>query len=179
MPDGGLGRRCPGCAVRALRARRGGQTDRAGRIQVDPDLTLPGHPEISAIGDATKLGGPDGKPLPGLATVAIQQARHVARAIRRASRGHEAVQVLRQGRPGRRRARQGGVRNPGPQALGAARVLHLPDGAPVLPQRWAAGGSRCLRLDLRPVRSPQNQVIDVELPSSERPAAGAGIPTQS
>jgi NADH:ubiquinone reductase (H+-translocating) len=48
---------------------------------------VPGHPEISAIGDTTSLTGPGDKPLPGLATVAIQQARHVAGAIR-------------QGRPG-------------------------------------------------------------------------------
>ena len=60
----------------------GAQSDRAGRIQTQPDLTVPGHPEISAIGDATALAGSDGRPLPGLATVAIQQARHVARAIR-------------------------------------------------------------------------------------------------
>jgi NADH dehydrogenase len=57
-------------------------TDRAGRIQVNPDVTVPGHLEISVIGDAARLTGPDDKPLPGLATVAIQQARHVARAIR-------------------------------------------------------------------------------------------------
>ena len=56
-------------------------TDRAGRVEVNPDLTLAGHPEISVIGDAAKLDGPDGKPLPGLATVAIQQARHVAGGI--------------------------------------------------------------------------------------------------
>ena len=60
----------------------GASTDRAGHVDVNPDLTLPGHPEISVIGDAAKLAGPDGKPLPGLATVAIQQARHVAEAIR-------------------------------------------------------------------------------------------------
>jgi NADH dehydrogenase len=59
----------------------GASTDRAGRVQVEPDLTLPGHPEISAIGDTTLLAGPGGRPLPGLATVAIQQGRHVARAI--------------------------------------------------------------------------------------------------
>ena len=59
----------------------GAETDRAGHVAVNPDLTLPGHPEISVIGDAAKLAGPDGKPLPGLATVAIQQARHVAKAI--------------------------------------------------------------------------------------------------
>ena len=51
-------------------------------MQIEPDLTVPGHREISMIGDATSLNAPDGKPLPGLATVAIQQARHVAKAIR-------------------------------------------------------------------------------------------------
>ena len=60
----------------------GAGTDRAGHIEVNPDLTLPGHPEISVIGDAAAVAGEDGKPLPGLATVAIQQARHVAAAIR-------------------------------------------------------------------------------------------------
>ncbi len=60
----------------------GASTDRAGRVQIEPDLTVPGHREISMVGDATSLTAPNGKPLPGLATVAIQQARHVARAIR-------------------------------------------------------------------------------------------------
>jgi NADH:ubiquinone reductase (H+-translocating) len=64
--------------ARAARA----STDRAGRVEVNPDLTLPGHPEIWVIGDAAKLAGEDGEPLPGLATVAIQEARHVAEAIR-------------------------------------------------------------------------------------------------
>jgi NADH:ubiquinone reductase (H+-translocating) len=58
------------------------ETDRAGRIPVQPDLTVRGHPEISVIGDVSSLAGPDGTPLPGLATVAIQQAAHVARGIR-------------------------------------------------------------------------------------------------
>jgi NADH dehydrogenase len=60
----------------------GATTDRGGRVEVEANLTLPGHPEISAIGDAAAVPGPDGKPLPGLATVAIQEARHVAKAIR-------------------------------------------------------------------------------------------------
>ena len=60
----------------------GAKTDRGGRIEVNADLTVPGHPEISAIGDMANLAGADGRPLPGLATVAIQQARHAARAIR-------------------------------------------------------------------------------------------------
>jgi NADH dehydrogenase len=57
-------------------------TDRAGRIQVNPDLTVAGHPEISVVGDVACLDGPGGKPLPGLATVAIQQAHHVVKGIR-------------------------------------------------------------------------------------------------
>jgi NADH:ubiquinone reductase (H+-translocating) len=65
----------------------GAETDGAGRIRVRPDLSLPGRPEISAIGDMTSLAGPGGKPLPGLATVAIQQARHVAKAIARGAPG--------------------------------------------------------------------------------------------
>ncbi len=57
-------------------------TDRAGRVRIEPDLTVPGHREISMIGDATSLNDLHGEPLPGLATVAIQQGRHVAKAIR-------------------------------------------------------------------------------------------------
>ncbi len=60
----------------------GAKADRAGRLEVGEDCALPGHPEISVIGDMASHPGPGGKPLPGLATVAIQQARHVAKAIR-------------------------------------------------------------------------------------------------
>jgi NADH:ubiquinone reductase (H+-translocating) len=65
----------------ALANAAGAKTDRGGRIEVNPDLTVPGHPEISVIGDVAALAGPRGKPLPGLATVAIQQAHHVAKSI--------------------------------------------------------------------------------------------------
>jgi NADH:quinone reductase (non-electrogenic) len=63
------------------------ETDRAGRIPINPDLTVRGHPEISVIGDVASLAGPDGKPLPGLATVAIQQAAHVAKGIHHGQAG--------------------------------------------------------------------------------------------
>ena len=53
-----------------------------GRIEVGPDCAVPGYPEISVIGDMAVHPGPDGKPLPGLATVAIQQAHHVAKGIK-------------------------------------------------------------------------------------------------
>jgi NADH dehydrogenase len=71
----------------AVARATGASTDRGGRIEVGPDLTVPGHPEISVIGDVAALAGPSGKPLPGLATVAIQQARHVAKAIAAGQQG--------------------------------------------------------------------------------------------
>jgi NADH dehydrogenase len=73
--------------AKTLAEATGAQTDRAGRVQVGANLTVPGHPEISAIGDATQVPGPGDRPLPGLATVSIQQARHVAKAIRGGSAG--------------------------------------------------------------------------------------------
>jgi NADH dehydrogenase len=64
--------------------------DRVGRVIVQPDLTLPGHPEIFVIGDTAAVTGADGKPLPGLAPVAKQQGAYVARAVRARFRGGSA-----------------------------------------------------------------------------------------
>ena len=60
----------------------GTATDRAGRACVEPDLTVPGHPEIFVIGDTASVTGNE-KPLPAVAPVAMQQGRFVARVIRR------------------------------------------------------------------------------------------------
>jgi NADH dehydrogenase len=60
----------------------GAPADRAGRLQVLPDLTVPDHPDIFAIGDTVTINGPDGKPVPGIAPAAKQQGRYVADAIR-------------------------------------------------------------------------------------------------
>jgi NADH dehydrogenase len=68
--------------TRVVAEATGAEPDRAGRLPVGEDLALAGHPEISVIGDASTLAGPGGRPLPGLATVAIQQARHLADGIR-------------------------------------------------------------------------------------------------
>jgi NADH dehydrogenase len=57
------------------------KTDSGGRIPVGADLTVPGHPDIFVIGDTATIDGPNGKPLPGIATVAKQQGKYVARAI--------------------------------------------------------------------------------------------------
>jgi NADH:ubiquinone reductase (H+-translocating) len=60
----------------------GAPADRAGRVQVLPDLTVAGHPDIFAIGDTIVIAGPDGKPVPGIAPAAKQQGRHVAETIK-------------------------------------------------------------------------------------------------
>ena len=60
--------------------------DRAGRVQVQPDLTVPGQPEVFVVGDLAAFVHRTGKPLPGIAPVAIQQGRHAAHNIRRACR---------------------------------------------------------------------------------------------
>jgi len=57
-----------------------GETDRAGRVRIQKDLTVPGHPEIFVIGDTASLDE-NGKPLPGVAQVAMQQGRYAARVI--------------------------------------------------------------------------------------------------
>jgi NADH dehydrogenase len=59
----------------------GAAADRAGRREVLPDLTVPDHPDIFAIGDTVVIAGPDGKPVPGIAPAAKQQGRYVAEAI--------------------------------------------------------------------------------------------------
>lgn len=72
---------------RMLAEKTGAQVDRLGRVMVNPDLTVPGHPEIFIIGDMAHLSGKDGNPLPGLAPVATQQGRYVARGIGKRLRG--------------------------------------------------------------------------------------------
>ena len=64
-----------------LAEQSGAHTDRAGRVEVQPDLTLPGHPDVFVIGDMALLG------LPGVAQVAIQSGRHAADTIARRQRG--------------------------------------------------------------------------------------------
>jgi NADH dehydrogenase len=61
--------------------------DRVGRIRVGPDLALPEHPEVFVLGDQAHALGENGAPLPGLAPVAMQQGRYVARVIRDELRG--------------------------------------------------------------------------------------------
>jgi NADH dehydrogenase len=74
----------------ALLAREAGlEVDRAGRVTVGPDLTLPGHPEVLALGDMVRVQARDGTlaTLPAVAPVAMQQGRYAARAIAKRAEG--------------------------------------------------------------------------------------------
>jgi NADH:ubiquinone reductase (H+-translocating) len=65
------------------------ETDRAGRVKVMPDLSVPGHTNIFVIGDTAHVIGMDGKPLPGVAPVAKQEGKYIAKLIRARIAGHE------------------------------------------------------------------------------------------
>ena len=162
--------------AKALAEATGAQTDRAGRVQVEPDLTLRGHPEISAIGDATQVAGPGGRPLPGLATVSIQQARHVARAIRGGAAGATkpfkyfdkgALAVV--GR-GKAVCEIRGHRLSGRLAFFTYLTVHM---------YYLSGGGPGHRVKVlidwisTRVGDPQNQVIDAELANVEQLRRGA------
>jgi NADH dehydrogenase len=64
----------------------GAPVDKAGRVRVAPDLTVPGHPEVLVVGDLASLEQ-DGEPVPGVAPAAIQMGDHAATNVRRAVRG--------------------------------------------------------------------------------------------
>jgi NADH dehydrogenase len=72
---------------RILATATGAELDRAGRVIVAPDLSVPGHPEIFVIGDLAHSQNQNGQPLPGVAQVAIQQGHYVAEVIRHRLRG--------------------------------------------------------------------------------------------
>ena len=76
-----------GVAASPLGRTLGVPIDRAGRVAVQPDLTIAGHPEVFVAGDLASLAGADGKPLPGVAQVAIQMGRHAAHNIQRGISG--------------------------------------------------------------------------------------------
>jgi NADH:ubiquinone reductase (H+-translocating) len=76
-----------GVAASPLGVSLGAPVDRVGRVLIQPDLTIPGHPDVFVIGDLASLAGPDGRPLPGVAQVAMQMGVHAARNIVRATEG--------------------------------------------------------------------------------------------
>jgi NADH dehydrogenase len=76
-----------GVMASGLGALLGAPLDRQGRVIVEPDCSVPGHPEVFVIGDLANFKGPDGQPLPGVAPVALQMGTTVAKNIGRDLRG--------------------------------------------------------------------------------------------
>ncbi len=75
-----------------LAAMLGGETDRQGRVKVNPDLTVAGRPEIQAIGDMISATYDDGKPVPGVSPAAMQAGKHAAENILRQLKGEKPVE---------------------------------------------------------------------------------------
>jgi NADH dehydrogenase len=71
-----------GVAAVPLTQKLGVELDRGGRVKVNPDLSLPGHSEVFAIGDMALVLQQNGQPVPGVSPAAMQMARHVARLIK-------------------------------------------------------------------------------------------------
>jgi NADH dehydrogenase len=74
---------------RIIAGETGAPVDKAGRVRVEPDCSVPGHPEIFIIGDLALFTHQTGKPLPGVAQPAIQQGHYVARTIMRRLGGEQ------------------------------------------------------------------------------------------
>jgi len=85
--------------ARRVAAATGAETDRNGRVLVEPDLTVPGHPEIFVVGDAAVEPWKEGQPTPGVAQGAIQGGTHAAGVIRRRvlDRPHEPFRYSNRG----------------------------------------------------------------------------------
>jgi len=79
-----------GVVASPLGAQLGAETDRAGRVKVAADLSVPGHPDVFVIGDLASLVQADGKPVPGIAPAAKQMGGHVAKVIRARLAGQTA-----------------------------------------------------------------------------------------
>jgi NADH dehydrogenase len=77
--------------AKVLAKRLNAETDKVGRIKVNPDLTVPSHPDIYVIGDLALATGPNGKPLPGVAQVAMQGGTYAGKAIARKIQGRKAL----------------------------------------------------------------------------------------
>ena len=70
-----------GVSATPLTKKLGVELDKAGRVKVNPDLSLPGHPEMFAIGDMVLVLGGNGRPVPGVSPAAMQMGKHVAKII--------------------------------------------------------------------------------------------------
>jgi NADH:ubiquinone reductase (H+-translocating) len=76
-----------GVHASSLAAKLGGALDKAGRLAVEPDLSIPGHPEVFAAGDMAQVKKKDGTPVPGMAPAALQEGKYLGRLIKGELRG--------------------------------------------------------------------------------------------
>lgn len=74
---------------KVLAERTGAELDRAGRVVVNPDLSVPNHPDIFVVGDLALYTHQTGKPLPGIGAVAMQQGSYLAKLIQKRIQGQE------------------------------------------------------------------------------------------
>jgi NADH dehydrogenase len=84
-----------GVGANPLTQKLGVEVDRAGRVRVQPDLSLPGYPEVFAVGDLALVTDKHGKPVPGVSPAAMQMARHAAKIIETELGGGNADQKAR------------------------------------------------------------------------------------
>jgi NADH:quinone reductase (non-electrogenic) len=137
----------------------GAETDHAGRVTVEPDLTLPGHPEVFAIGDMVRVRSADGDSvlLPGVAPVAMQQGRYVAKVVRARLDGRPTTpfSVPRQGESGDDWSRGSRGRHKRSPAERLRRVERVAARAPLVPHRLSEPAPRPapLGLQLRDTRA--------------------------
>ena len=80
-----------GVAASPLGAQLGAEMDRAGRVKVLPDLSIPGHPEVRVLGDMIALTDPKGQIVPGVSPAAMQAGRYVSRQLARELRAGPAA----------------------------------------------------------------------------------------
>lgn len=80
-----------GVSATPLTKKLGVELDKAGRVKVNPDLSLPGHPEIFAIGDLALVLDESGKPVPGVSPAAMQMGKHVAKLIENEIRKRQSL----------------------------------------------------------------------------------------
>ena len=73
---------------KVLAERTGAELDRVGRVMVEPDLSLPGHPNVFVVGDLANFAHQNGKPLPGVAPVAMQEGQYVAGLLQQRFQGN-------------------------------------------------------------------------------------------
>ncbi|RUS99908.1 hypothetical protein DSM107003_04920 [Trichormus variabilis SAG 1403-4b] len=77
---------------KVLTERTGAESDRAGRVIVEPDLSIKGHPNIFVVGDLANFAHQNNKPLPGVAPVAMQEGEYVAKLIQKRLKGETLPQ---------------------------------------------------------------------------------------